>query len=134
MYETRRIGVLLYKNEYNLTENSEVLLRYMYITTLPGFDPPSAIPGIHFKLPGISSLPFALIFGSQISAHCVTRVPCYHTYSLASQTYFARARILRAPKRGEGGKYVWCIWTGFCVHCRNVGSTIQIAVSGNQHK
>ena len=55
-------------------------------------------------------------------------------HSLASQTYFARARILRAPKRGEGEKYVWCIWTGFCVHCRNVGSTNQIAASGNQHK
>ena len=58
-----------------------------------------------------------------------SRIDC----SPASQTYFARARILRAPKRGEGEKYVWCIWTGFCVHCRNVGSTNQIAVSSNQH-
>ena len=50
------------------------------------------------------------------------------THSLASQTYFARVE-----KRG-GGKYVWCIWTGFCVHCRNVGSTNQVAASGNQRK
>ena len=40
--------------------------------------------------------------------------------------------MLRALKRGEGE--TWCIWTGFCVRCQNVGSTNQIAVSGIQHK
>ena len=54
--------------------------------------------------------------------------------SVARQTYVARALILHAPKKREGETYVWCIWTGFCVRCRNVGSTNQIAVSGNQHK
>ena len=28
--------------------------------------------------------------------------------SLARQTYIVHA------ERGGGGKYVWCIWTGFC--------------------
>ena len=49
-------------------------------------------------------------------------------------------RMLRAHvycarrKEGRGKHNVWCIWTGFCVRCRNVGSTNQIVVSGNQHK
>ena len=52
--------------------------------------------------------------------------------SLTSQTYFTRACILRAPKSGAGE--TWCIWTGFCVRCGNVGSTNHIAVSDNQNK
>ena len=47
------------------------------------------------------------------------------TISLASQTYFTRTQ-----KRG-GGKY---ILVRFYLCCRNVGSSNQIAVSGNQHK
>ena len=50
--------------------------------------------------------------------------------SFTSQTYLRVPYIIaRAEKRG-GGKYVWGIWTGFYVHCCNVGSTNQMAASG----
>ena len=48
-------------------------------------------------------------------------------------------RILRVQytcvhqKEGRG-KIGLVYWTGFCVRCRNVGSTNHIVVSGNQHK
>ena len=38
---------------------------------------------------------------TQVACAPVACAP-YYRASLASQTYFARARILRAPKRGEG--------------------------------
>ena len=44
-----------------------------------------------------------------------------------------RTYIAHAEKRG-GGKICLVIWTGFCACCRNVGSTNQIAVSGDQRK
>ena len=33
---------------------------------------------------------------------------------LAGQTCFASARRGRAQVKGEGEKYVWCIWRGYC--------------------
>ena len=54
---------------------------------------------------------------------------------LRTRVYCAR-RIVRAPKRGEGkntsGVYIYLDRFCTCVHCGNVGSTNQIAASGNQ--
>ena len=47
-----------------------------------------------------------------------------------------RAHVYCARRKEGRGKHTSgiIIWTGFCVRCRNIGSTNQIAVLGNQHK
>ena len=57
------------------------------------------------------------------------------SYSPASQAYFARARILRAPKREEGGKYAsFCEYNNYYNnYSRNIISHVILLFSRDCH-